>query len=217
MNVSPKHPLDGDADLACRALPARAVRFAGDQILSMYETRAGLFGPNVALGLPSDAMGGHLRDEKLMPYPDEDHHDDWDFAVLHADPDFHVRASFRRHFDTFRELCRSANVAVPKDASSVFSLALQNVNAIKGYDSAVTAKSDALERVRVVEETAAGSLTVCTLEKIYIVHERDEGHATLERLKNDLRVLNEQISACATCSLSFMMLKKSSRFKDRFK
>lgn len=60
-----KRPLDGDAPLGPRELPARSVRPPVDRLLSMDETRAQIFSPDVALGLVSDAIGGDLHEDEL--------------------------------------------------------------------------------------------------------------------------------------------------------
>lgn len=46
------------------------------------------------------------------------------------------RPSFLRHFDANRQLCSSANLAVPEDASSLFNLVLPELNSIMKRDSA---------------------------------------------------------------------------------
>lgn len=66
MTVSRERLLVGDVFLAHRALLACSVCFVVDQLLSMDEVRARTFGPEVALGLASDAMGGNSRDDQLM-------------------------------------------------------------------------------------------------------------------------------------------------------
>lgn len=69
-----------------------------------------------------------------------------------------IPANLRQHFNAILKVGRLANVAVPDFASSVFSLALQNINTIAEYDSAVVAKALALELVGVVEETTRASV-----------------------------------------------------------
>lgn len=103
-------PFDGAVPLIQRALPLRAARFAIDQLLSMDEACAKRSGPIVALGSPSAAIGGGLRDAKLTPYPDEDDRGDFFFADVHADPSVDILDSLRRDLDTIHELCRSAKV-----------------------------------------------------------------------------------------------------------
>lgn len=80
-----------------------------------------------------------------------------------------VRASLRRDFDGIHDLSRPASGAVPKNTSSVSSLALQRVNAIKERDLGAVAKAEALKRVHAVEETAALSLAGGILGKIDMV------------------------------------------------
>lgn len=51
--------------------------------------------------------------------------------------------------------CRYANVVLLEKAGRAFSLALRNLNATTEHDSAVSVRADAVESVRVFEETAA--------------------------------------------------------------
>lgn len=149
----------------------------------MDETRGRSFGRYVALRSVSGAMGGESCDKELTPYYDEDDGDQWE--LVHVPADFHINvcAILRGDFDAIHELCRSASVAVPEHTGGVFSLGLQNLNAIEEQDYAVAAKPYALKRVRVVEETAAASFATWTFEKIDMIHERDEELVTVERLK----------------------------------
>lgn len=96
----------------------------------MNEARASILSPDVSPGLASDAMGGESNYYELTPNLVEEDGDNWDFAYATVDPHVNVRASFRLNSDTIRKLCRSASVAVPEDASGVFSLALKNRNAM---------------------------------------------------------------------------------------
>lgn len=59
------------------------------------------------------------------------------------DPHIDVRASFRGDFDAIPEIRRSAKVAVPKYASCLSRLALQNQNAITEDYFVMAAKADA--------------------------------------------------------------------------
>lgn len=77
---------------------------------------------------------------------------------LHQHSHVEVHARHCRVLHAISELCRSATVAIPQDAIDVFSLALQNLNAIMECTFAMVSKAEALERVRVVEETATASL-----------------------------------------------------------
>lgn len=86
---------------------------------------------------------------------------------------------------------------VPEDASGFFSLALK-LYVITECESAVNAKAEALELVRVDEETSASSLASSNLEKNDMVSKSDEGHATVERRNTDLMVLCKQVSAHET-------------------
>lgn len=88
-----------------------------------------------------------------------------------------LTSNFRPDFDAIRKLCHPANLAIAEDASSVFGLALQNLNAIMEGYSAVPAKIDTSEPIHVVEKTAAASLATWDLKNIYMVCERDEAHA----------------------------------------
>lgn len=119
----------------------------------MDEAPTRIFGPNVAPSSASDAMGGYSRDDELTFYLDEDDGYNWDFADLPVDPQVVVRVSLRRDFKAIRYLCRLANLAIPENASGVFSLSLQNLNAILKRDSAVAANADAFKRVCVVEKS----------------------------------------------------------------
>lgn len=94
----------------------------------MNELRARIFGLNVAPGSASDSMRGDSRDHELTPYPGEGDGKDWDFIDVLVVPHVDVRASLRLAFNAIRQLCSSANVAVPEDTSGFFSLALQNLN-----------------------------------------------------------------------------------------
>lgn len=66
------------------------------------------------------------RDEELTTHPVHDEGNDWEFADVPFDSQFYVRASLRRSFEAICKLCCSVNVAVAEDASSFFTLALQN-------------------------------------------------------------------------------------------
>lgn len=97
-------------------------------------------------------------------------------------------------------------------------MTLQNLNSIEERIFAVAAKADALERVHVVEETAAASLAVWVLEKIDTVRERDEARATVERLNTDLMALFNQVFAHASVKLEFDNARDvSSRFDALWK
>lgn len=74
---------------------------------------------------------GDSGDAKLTPNPDEDYDYDWDLADVPVHSQVHDCANLRQDYDAIREQSRSANVAVPEDASSVFSLTLEKLNAIK--------------------------------------------------------------------------------------
>lgn len=67
-----KYPLHVNVTLPRRALLARSVRFAFNQLLSMNEARARIFGPDAASGSASHGMYSDSCDDKLKPYPDED-------------------------------------------------------------------------------------------------------------------------------------------------
>lgn len=56
-------------------------------------------------------------------------------------------------------------------------------------DSAMNAKTDVLERVLVVEETAAGSLAGWALEMIDMICEREGARTAVERLNPGLMLL----------------------------
>lgn len=69
MTVSPKLHFDGDVHFTRRTLPARAVRFAVDRLLSMDEARTRIFGADVALRLASDVGCGDRCSHEVAPYP----------------------------------------------------------------------------------------------------------------------------------------------------
>lgn len=93
------------------------------------------------------------------------------------------------------KLCRSVNVSVFEAARSVFSLVLPNLNVITQRDSALSLKTDALERVRDVQKTGAEWLASWTPEKLDIVCEPVEARSTVKCLNTDLMELGKQISA----------------------
>lgn len=111
-----------------------------------------------------------------------------------VDSPIHSQASIRRNLDTIRELCCSADVTIPKDANEVFSLTLQNVDAIPEQDSTVTAKYIAPESVYVGKETAATSLGGWTLDRIYRVRKREKSGATVELFNTDHAAVHDQVS-----------------------
>lgn len=90
-----KHPLDGDVPISCRTLLARVVRFAVDRPLSMHDARVSILDPHVALRSASDATGGDLYDNELMPCHDEVDCDDWDFTDVTVNPQVDVCAGPR--------------------------------------------------------------------------------------------------------------------------
>lgn len=82
----------------------------------------------------------------------------------------------------------------------------------------VTAKADALERVRVLEETAAASWAGWTLREIAIAGEVDETHTTINRLNTDLMSLRKQVSAHVTVQFETHDAQDESfRFEARWK
>lgn len=82
-------------------------------------------------------------------------------------------------------------MAVPEDASGVYSLALQKLSGIAEHDLQSLPKRDVLERVRVVQEAAAASLGGWTLSKIYMAPERDKAHSAVERLNTRFKALGK--------------------------
>lgn len=94
---------------------------------------------------------------------------------MSIDSHFDVYAILHRVVDEIHELCCSDNITVLKDSASIFSRALQNLNAIMEYDSALAAKAESLEEARVVEESAAACMAGKTIEKMDIFWERDDG------------------------------------------
>lgn len=78
----------------------------------------------------SDTLGGDLQDKEFTLSPDDSDSDSCDFAdgpvYSHGD----ARANLRRAFKAICDLRNSANGAIPEHATGVFTLALQNLNAI---------------------------------------------------------------------------------------
>lgn len=88
------------------------------------------FGADVALGSASKVMGGESSVDEVTPYHDEEHGDGWDLADGPVDPPAYFRNIIRQGIDTICYLCRLANMDVPEDGSSVFSMAGQNINSM---------------------------------------------------------------------------------------
>lgn len=192
-----KRPLDSNVPIACRALPARAVLFAVDRLISKNESCKTCFGADGTLGSASDGMGSELCNDELFPYLADNCGNDSDIAVVPVDSHDDVRVSLRRDSDAILDLCRLANVALLQVASRVFTLALQTLTTFSEPDSEVSAIIVALERVSIVEETTAASLPRCTLEKADMVCERDESCQLVERFKTDLAGVCKQVSGAA--------------------
>lgn len=115
-----------------------------------------------------------------------------------VDSHIDICASLRWDLNTVREQCRLPNVAVPEQDSVVLSFALQNLNFITKRNSGAASKSMTLERVLVVEETAAASLSGLTLKKIGLVCKRDKAHTAEKRLNTDLMAVCKHDSGQAT-------------------
>lgn len=96
-------------------------------------------------------MSCYSWEDEIAPYYEEGDGNARDFVDVPVDSHVNVLSTLRLDFDAFRKLCRSANVAVPKDASGVFRLALQRLNNIKKCNSALAGKDVALERLCVIE------------------------------------------------------------------
>lgn len=184
-----EHQFDGNVTLIQKSLRSGASPFTVDGLLSIHKSSARIFGSCGTSVLASGVLGGDLHEDGLPPYPDDDDGDGWDFADVpfHSHVDVHARLV--RGFDTVYKFFHSANVAVPKNASRVLSLAWQSVMAITGRGSVEASNAVALECMRAVEETASASLVNWTLEKIDMVLERDRWHAIVERLSTDLTAL----------------------------
>lgn len=106
-----KRPLQYHVPLTCETLVARPVRSALDQLLSMHEARARIFGFGGTPCLASGSFGRASADREMTPYPN-DHEDDWELAGVPVDSHIDVCGTLRRDIDVIRELCRLANVAV---------------------------------------------------------------------------------------------------------
>lgn len=89
-------------------------------------------------------------------------------------------------------------MAVPEGISNVFTLALHSQNVTTERNSAVTAKADSLEHVRVVEETAAELLASWTLKKMNRAGKCDKARPAMQRLIMGLMALLEQCFAHKT-------------------
>lgn len=73
-------------------------------------------------------------------------------------------------------------------------LELQNLNAITELDSAMAAKAEALERVYVVEGTAASSLARWTLQNGDVLPVCDEARTAVQRLSTVIMAVGKQFS-----------------------
>lgn len=134
--VSCKCPTQGDVPVALRALRGPAGRFALDLLIFTDEDHWRISGSDGAPGSASDAVGGDLGDDKRTPYSHDNDGDDWEFFDLIVDSLFDVRAGLLRNFEAICKLGHSARGAVPDEAFGVYSLGLQNPNAIIERDSA---------------------------------------------------------------------------------
>lgn len=65
----------------------------------------------------------------------------------------------------------------------------------------MAARADALEHIRVVEETAAALLVFSTFEKIDMARQRNEASAAVERLRTGLRTLGKQVFGQLTAQI----------------
>lgn len=96
-------------------------------------------------------------------------------------------------------------------------MVLQNLKAITERESVAAAEAVVPERLRIVKETAAASLTSWNLEKIDMVCKCDEACATVERLKTDFVGDREQVSGKAALQSELGdAWDASSRFKARW-
>lgn len=136
-------PLTGILSVIIAHLPARAVCFVVDRLLWMADARARIIGSDGTLGAASGAVDGDAGVDALAPYSDDDVR--WDFVDVLVNAHIEVRAILRQDFDSFRELCHSANVLVSEDSNETFSLALHNLNAVPNYDSAMSIRVLVLE------------------------------------------------------------------------
>lgn len=112
-------------------------------------------------------------------------------------------------------------MVIPEDSNCVISLTLQNQSAIFERNSAVAARAQELERLRVVESAAAASLVCWTPDKIDIVPKRDEALAAVERLNTDLIVLRKQVFGHTTvhfelCGAQYASFRFGTRWKSTY-
>lgn len=104
MTPSRKRPLEGHVPHNAKRLPAGAVLFAVDWLLSMEDARTKMLGSGGTQGLASAAVGGDSRGNELAPYSDGDDGDEWDFDDEPIDSHIDVWDSLRRNFDAICEL-----------------------------------------------------------------------------------------------------------------
>lgn len=91
-----------------------------------------------------------LHNGELAPYPDDNDGDDWHLADMRIESHVDVHASRHREFDALCQQCCLINVAVPGNATAVFSLTLKNLNSATDWDYAEAAKAVELKRLHVV-------------------------------------------------------------------
>lgn len=152
-------------------------------------------------------MRGDLRNNKLVPYSDDNDGHDWDFPNVPRDPHVYNPASLRRDSDGTVQLCGSANFVVHVNRSEAFSWTLRKPTAIKKRDSTIEAKAVALERAGVVEETSAASLAGCNVEMIDMVLECCKVHATMDCLSTELLAFAINSFVKQLCNLRFILLR----------
>lgn len=156
-----KPPHEEHLPLTSGSLSAYTDCFAFERIHSMDDASTKIFG---SAGTKAFLSGGVSRGSwknRVPPYSDDNDENDWDFAEVPVNPHVHVRANLCRGLDAIAKLTRLANVETFEDSSSVFRLALHNLNTFAECNSAVAARPVALKRLPLVKGAAA--LSICRL------------------------------------------------------
>lgn len=102
-----------------------------------------------------------------------------------------VHAMAGQDFDGIQELSRSAIVAVSDNGNGVFSLYLQNMNAVPEPTRTVWSRAVSVRHVRVLQNTEGAKLSSRNLEQIDLVHERNYSYPMVECLNTDLAAVGQ--------------------------
>lgn len=140
----------------------------------MYEAHDRIFGSDGAPSSVSYTVGSYSRDDELASYSDDDN--GTNKTLLMCVPT--LTLTFERVFAEISSpfVIYAVQPALPYLKTLETSLVwLSEPKCYHEVQCRVAAKAEALERVLVVEETAAVSLSACTLEKTSMVGESDEG------------------------------------------